>query len=135
MSKSPSENTQKKMLEYQLLDHNIKQLKEQLEMADTQLVDAMGTLQSLDEFSKLEGGEEVLVPFNNGIFAKATLHRPEKLLLNVGAGVVVDRSVADARALVAKQKDELQEFRVALAQNIDKLVSRAAELEKELSDV
>ncbi|MBS3106510.1 hypothetical protein J4419_02495, partial [Candidatus Woesearchaeota archaeon] len=73
--------------------------------------------------------------FNNGIFARATLQKPEKLLLNVGAGVVVDRSIAETRALIEKQKDELQEFRVALAQNIDKLVSRAAQIEKELADV
>jgi len=135
MSKSLSEDTQKKLLEYQLLDQNIKKLKEQLEVADSQLVDAMATLQSLDEVAGLQGGQEGLVPFNNGIFARATLQKPEKLLLNVGAGVVVDRSIAETRALIEKQKDELQEFRVALAQNIDKLVSRAAQLEKELADV
>ena len=135
MSKSLSEDTQKKLLEYQLLDQNIKKLKEQLEVADSQLVDAMATLQSLDEVAGLQGGQEVLVPFNNGIFARATLHKPEKLLLNVGAGVVVDRSIAETRALIEKQTDELQEFRVALAQNIDRLVSRAAQIEKELADV
>ena len=127
------EDVQKKLVEYQLIDQHLKQMKGQLEMAEQQMVEALATLQSLEDFSRLDKDEEILVPVNNGIFAKATLKKGSKVLLNVGASVVVDKSVEDAKKLVDTQRREIEKFHAALSSNMDTLMERAAKLEKELS--
>ncbi len=125
---------QQKLMEYQMLDRRIKQLQQQLEIADTQLVEIMATMQSLDEFSELKNDAEILFPLNNGIFAKAMLEKSEKLLVNVGSSVVVDKNIADTKKIIEKHRDEINEVRQHIAEAIDQMVKQAASLEKELKD-
>lgn len=127
------EELQKKYLEYQLLDQRIKQLQQQMQTAEQQLIEIMATLQSLDEFALLDEGSEILVPVNNGIFTKARLKKENKLLVNVGASVVVDKSIEDTKKLIEKQEQEMEKIRDQIAENINMLVEKATVLEKELS--
>lgn len=127
------EELQKKYLEYQLLDQRIKQLQQQMQTAEQQLIEIMATLQSLDEFALLDEGSEILVPVNNGIFTKARLKKENNLLVNVGASVVVDKSIEDTKKLIEKQEQEMEKIRDQIAENINMLVEKATVLEKELS--
>ena len=126
---------QQKYMEYQMLDQNIKQLQQQMETADQQLMGILATLQSIDEFSSLKDGSEMLIPVNNGIFAKAKLTKEDSLLVNVGASVVVDKSIEDTKELIEKQKGEMESIRGKITENINKLVDRATVLEKELTQL
>jgi len=123
----------KKYMEYQMLDQQIKQLQEQMQLVEQQSVEVMAAVQSIEEFSNLKDGSEMLVPLNNGIFAKARLVKEDKLRVNVGAGVVVDKSITETKKLIEKQSEEMEKVRVAVAQNVDQMVQRAAEIEKEMS--
>lgn len=127
------EELQKKYLEYQLIDQRIKQMQQQMQTAEQQLIEIMATLQSLDEFALLDEGSEILVPVNNGIFTKARLKKENKLLVNVGASVVVDKSIEDTKKLIEKQEQDMEKIRDQIAENINMLVEKATVLEKELS--
>ena len=126
---------QKKYMEYQVIGERIKQLQEQMQTAEQQLIEIMATLQSLDEFSTLKENDEILVPVNNGIFVKANLKKENKLLVNVGSSVVVDKSIDDTKKLIEKQKDEMEGIRGKIALNLNKLIENAQSLEKELNEI
>ena len=126
---------QRKYMEYQLLDQNIKQLQQQAETADQQMIAIMATLQSLDEFGLLKDETEILVPLNNGIFTKAKLKKENSLLINVGASVVVSKSLENTKKLVENQREEMEKIKEKIAENMSKLVERASELEKDLSQI
>ena len=49
-------------------NQRIKQMQEQLQMVEQQTMEAMATMQSIDEYSKLKDGDQILIPVNNGIF-------------------------------------------------------------------
>ena len=127
------EDMQKKYMEYQMLDQRIKQMQEQLQMVDQQTMEAMATLQSIDEFSKLQDKSEILVPINNGIFAKATLKKEEKLRVNIGSAVVVDKTVQQTKKLIEKQTEQIAELREKIIENLNQLVQQAANIEKSLT--
>ena len=124
---------QKRYMEYQMIDQNIKQLKEQMELADQQLIEIMAAIQSLDEFSSIKEGSEILVPVNNGIFAKAKLQKEDNLLVNVGGATIVNKSIEDTKKLIEKQKEEMEKIRKSISENINKLVEKASVIEKDLS--
>ena len=126
---------QKKYMEYQIIGERIKQLQQQLQTAEQQLMEIMATMQSLDDFSTLKENDEILVPVNNGIFAKASLKKENKLLVNVGSSVVVDKSVEETKNLIEKQKDEMEGIRGKIALNLNKLIEKAQSLEKELNEI
>ena len=63
------------------------------------------TLLGLNELGKAELGSEVLFPMSNGIFIKGELKNKEKLLVNVGADVVVEKSGEQVIDMLKKQQN------------------------------
>ncbi|MCK5282626.1 MAG: prefoldin subunit alpha [Nanoarchaeota archaeon] len=124
---------QQKYLEYQMLDQKIKQIQQQAQLVDQQLIEIMATLQSIDDYDSVKDEPEILVPINNGIFAKATLKKEDKLLVNVGASVIVDKSIKETKELIEKQKKEMEEIKVKITENMDKLVVQASLIEQQIS--
>jgi len=126
------EELQKKFMEYQMIEQKVGQMKEQLENAEEQSLQAAGTIENLQDLSQLKEDSEILVPVNNGMFAKATLKKSDRILLNVGTGIVVDKSFDEAVALVGKQQEEIRKVKEMLTRNIHLLQSKTQELEEEL---
>ena len=126
---------QQKYMKYQVLDQNIKQLQQQLETADQQIIAIMATIQSLDEYKTVKDGTEILVPLNNGIFTKATLKKEDSVLINVGSSVIVEKSIEDTKKLIEKQKEEIISIKEKMSINMNKLLEKASALEKELSQI
>lgn len=126
---------QKKYIEYQVVTERIKQLQQQMQTVEQQMVDMLATIQSIDEFSLLADSSEVLVPINNGIFAKAKLKKEDKLLINVGASVVIDKTPEQTKELIERQKMQLEEIRKKIIDMLKKLVDKASALEHELNEM
>lgn len=126
---------QKKYMEYQVITEKIKELQEKLQASEQQMMQIIATIQSIDEFSTLQDGCEILVPLNNGIFTRAKFIKDDKLLLNVGASVVVDKSPEDAKVLIGEQAKKLERIRARLGERINKLIERASSLETELNSL
>jgi len=127
------EEMQQKYMEYQMLDQRIKQMQEQMEVIENQKMEALATLQSMDDFSNLKEGDEILVPINNGIFAKAKFIKEDKVRVNVGGQLVVDKSIEETKKLIEKQSDELNKISDKIVESINILAERAGMIEKELS--
>jgi prefoldin alpha subunit len=126
---------QRKYMEYQMLDEKIKDLNQKKEVVEQQLMEILATIESIDNLSASKDKSEILVPANKGIFAKAVLKKEDRLLVNVGSSVVVDKSFEETKALIVKQKNELEEVMVMIKENIRRLVARAALIEKDLREI
>ena len=66
--------------------------------------------------------------------AKAILKKEKDLLVNVGASIVLGKSVAQTKKLIEKQREEVSSLREIMMKNIKKLVTRAAQIESELQE-
>ena len=64
---------------------------------------------AVDALEKAEVGQEILVPIGSGSFIHATLASKEKVVLNVGAGVHMEKKSAEAREILKTRKAEVQE--------------------------
>ncbi|MBI2656986.1 prefoldin subunit alpha [Candidatus Woesearchaeota archaeon] len=130
------EGKEKKMqelyMEFQMLDQHIKQLQKQLEMITHQLIDLNVTSNSLDEFNKIEEGKEIFVPLSSGIFAKASVKDTSELLVNVGANVAIKKDIASTKKLIQNQMEEIKKIQKQMAEELDRLVEHAAQLEMQL---
>jgi prefoldin alpha subunit len=124
-----------KYMQYKILDEKLKELREQLQMIEQQIIEVMSTVQTIDDYSKIKDNSEVLVPLANGIFVKAILKKEDKLLLNIGSSTVVDKSLEETKDLIEKQKTDLQAMHQKMTDNIQKLLQRASALEKELNNL
>lgn len=64
---------------------------------------------AVDALEKAEVGQEILVPIGSGSFVHATLASKEKVILNVGAGVSIEKSAAEAKEIIKTRKAEVLE--------------------------
>ena len=66
-------------------------------------------LVAVNELDKAEVGQEILVPIGSGSFIHGKLASKEKVILNVGAGVSIEKSPADAKDILSIRKAEVLE--------------------------
>jgi len=64
---------------------------------------------AVDALDKAEIGQEILVPIGSGSFIHASLASKEKVVLNVGAGVHIEKNAAEAKEILKVRKAEVQE--------------------------
>jgi prefoldin alpha subunit len=62
-----------------------------------------------DALGKAEVGQEILVPIGSGSFIHATLASKEKVVLNVGAGVSIEKNASEAAETLKTRKAEVLE--------------------------
>ena len=68
-----------------------------------------------------------------GIFAKTSLKENDALLVNVGAGVIVKKSVPETKELIQKQFVEVQKLQRDITTEIETLAQKAQKLEQDIS--
>ena len=129
MAKQQISDEQKKEMQeqyvaLQILDHQMKQVQE---------LDAV--VASLDELASVKAGSEMFVPMSSGIFIKAELKDTTDVLVNVGSGTVVKKSIAQAKALLDGQIVEMRGLQEQLAQQLQKLTAEASNVEEKVSSL
>lgn len=76
------------------------------QMAAQGLERALGAVEALED---AEVGQEILVPIGSGSFIHGKLASKENVVLNVGAGVSIEKSIDEARELLKLRKNEVLE--------------------------
>ena len=123
---------QEKYIELQLVSTQIKQVEEQLGFLDQKAMELTNLSLSLEKFKELKPGTKSLAPLGQGIFAETSIGATNSVLLNVGAGVIVRKSVEEAGQTINGQLDNLQDVAVELGENLKMLAAKAHQLEHEI---
>ncbi len=79
---------------------------------------ALGAVEAME---KAEEGQDMLVPIGSGSFVHAKLASREKVVLNVGAGVSIEKTVADAKETLKVRKTEVAEGSKKLNEVLSKI--------------
>ncbi len=132
MNEKNKEQIQKKYFELQVLQHQLQQVQQQVQAIESQVME-MDVVQSvLDEFGKSKPGSDLFVTLTPGIFVKAKLEKSDSVLVNVGGGAVVQKSVPEGINLIAEQSVELRKLHGDLLEQMHMLTKRAESLQEEL---
>jgi len=79
--------------------------------------------EDLNSLETLKEGDEILAPLANGIFLEAKLITAKKLKVNVGNGVVVEKSIPDTLKLLEKQEVEILSSKSEVQKKLEELYS------------
>ncbi|MBU0498220.1 MAG: prefoldin subunit alpha [Candidatus Thermoplasmatota archaeon] len=109
----------------------IEYYKEQLNSIDLQLQISQAALNdytkaklTLEHLQKTEKNDEILIPLGGGTFLKGTILDKNKILTDIGAGVVTEKSITIALQKVVERIQLMQN-------NRDKLIALAEKLQDE----
>ncbi len=102
---------------FQMMQQQLEQLTQHVEMLQQHMVELEESRSALEGLGGMELHSELLAPIANGIFVKGMLADTQTLLVNVGSGAVVEKSVGEVITLLDTQKQDLA-LRIGEAQEV-----------------
>lgn len=107
--------------ELRALNMQAQMISEQLNRIDSGLMEIEYLKNNLDEISSAKENTEILAPISSGIFGKAKLEKNNKLLVNVGNGIVVEKTISETKELLDERITEMNEAREKLLDSMQKI--------------
>lgn len=129
------EQLQEKYVELQMTAARIKQIKKQLKAIESQEAEMEASFNNIEELAHAESEKELLVPVGQGIYMRVKSAGAKDFLVSVGAGVVLEKSVEQTKALLREQLDELLGLKDQIASELPELMDAAKKLETELEEL
>jgi len=123
---------QEKLAELQMLQQQAEVMSQNLQTIEQNISDLNSVINTLDEFSKLKKGDDILVSLSNGVFASAKLEDNEKLKVNVGKNAVVSKTVASTKKMMQSQTDELESYKKDAEEYLTQISGKLDVIHREL---
>ncbi|MCK9152459.1 prefoldin subunit alpha [Methanobacterium alcaliphilum] len=90
-----------------------------------------GTLESVKDGKDLE----TLVPVGAGSFLTAELKNTDEIIMSVGAGVAIKKTLGEAQETISTQKEELQKTMDQMAGNLQKITDIIVKLSPQAEEL
>jgi prefoldin alpha subunit len=103
----------------------------QLEMLENGRMEAHAAIETLEAMLSADDGI-VLLQIGGGASVRAKVLEPDKILLSIGAEVVVERSNKDAAEFLKERIIEMEASQKKVAETLDRLRSQMNEINKRL---
>jgi prefoldin alpha subunit len=83
---------------------------------------------TLEQIVKIDKGSEVLLPLGGSTFIEANVKNPSKVLFDIGAGIVVEKTSNDAIIKIDKRIEDLQKTQEKIITIMQNLQNEATEV-------
>jgi len=129
------EEIRRMLVELRLLEGSARILQSRLEVVDTALSEILIANSTLEGIKNKSKGTEALVPVGAGSFIRVELADSEKIVMGVGAGVSLEKSVNDSVESLKNRQDELEKLRTSLQEQLSQVASRIEDERSTLGDL
>jgi prefoldin alpha subunit len=133
------EELRKLSIEMRFLEQTAETLQQRVSMLNAAITDLAYANMSLESIETEKEDAELLVPIGGSSHIKVKLASPDKVIVGIGAGVSIEKTLPEAKAVVKERLDELEKaIRSAqqqFAQVADRINAGRSRLESLLSTV
>ena len=121
---SEEETMRQLAVELQILEGTAEALQSRLNLLNAALTELRVASASLDGLERETKGVSLFVPIGGGSYIKAKLESVEKVIVGVGAGVAIEKTMKEAKENVGNHLDELEKTRTALQQQLTQVIGK-----------
>jgi len=130
--KHDEKEIEQKYVMLQMIDAQMKELEKEIENIEQRAMDISSLKMSLKSFAGAKSNSKSLSPLGLGIYTESEVKSTKDVFVNVGAGVMVKKTTAEAGEMLDKQMLQIDSVALQLTQNITNLATRAQQIEKEI---
>jgi prefoldin alpha subunit len=95
-------------VEMRFLEQTAQTLQQRINMVNAAMTDLTYANMTLEGMEKEKENAELLVPIGGGSYMKMKLASPDKVVVGMGAGVSIEKTLPEAKAIVKERLDELE---------------------------
>jgi prefoldin alpha subunit len=82
---------------------------------------------TLEGIEKEQSDASVLVPIGGGSFIRAKLEATDKIIVGMGAGVSIEKTIVEAKEIVQNRISEMEKSRVEMQRQLVQIVNKIQE--------
>jgi prefoldin alpha subunit len=128
LASKDEEELRRLTVELRFYEQTAEALQSRLNMINAVITDLTVASVTLATLETEKEGSELLVPVGGNSYIKARLDNPNSLIVGMGAGVSVEKTVAEAKEILKKRQEELEKTRMSMHQQFVQVVDKAKEL-------
>ena len=117
MEEKNQQEQQELLFKLSVFEQHINKLQQQLDAVEKGIIELSSLSLGLENFIGNKG-KEILAPVGQGIFAKTKLFS-EDLIMDVGGGTFVKKSVPETQKIIKEQIVKLEEVKKELSKNLE----------------
>ena len=106
------------------LEQTADALQQRISMVNAALTDTNYANMTLDGIEKEKENSEMLIPIGGSSYVKVKLADPNKVIIGMGAGVSVEKTLPEAKATLKERLDELEKTMHAAQQQFSQVAER-----------
>jgi len=118
------EEVRKLSVELRYFEQTAETLQERLGMMNAAVSDLTYANATLEAMEKEKTPAEVLMPIGGGNFVKAKLTGADKIIVGMGAGVSIEKTLTEAKEIVKERIEQIESTRVQAQQQLSQIVDR-----------
>ena len=127
MEKKSEEELRRLSVELRFLEQTAEALQSRINMVNAVITDLTYTSMALDGLEKEKENSELLVPIGGNSYIKAKLENPDKVIVGMGAGISVEKTLQEAKEIIKKRLENLEKTRMSLQQQLAQVAERIGE--------
>lgn len=124
---------QEKMLVYKTLESRLEALTRQRDLVGSKVMEILSTISSIDEIDKNQ--ENILFKLGSEAFAYGNVSNKNKVLVDIGAGIVMEKSIEDGKETINKRREEMENMLKEIQTNIFQISNAMNQLGPEINDM
>ena len=134
MTSKVEEELRKLSVEMRVLEQTAETLQSRINMVNAAITDLTYASKTLEGLEKEKEKSELLIPIGGSSYIRAKLENPDKVIVGMGAGVSVEKTLQEAKEILKKRMDDLEKARASLQQQFSQVATRMNQ-DKERFDV
>lgn len=102
------------------LNARYEMLVEQLKLVEQQISELSLFGEELEILTK-KNNQEILAPIGKSVYAPVIVNTEKKLLVEIGAGYLVNKNINETKEVIIEQKKRLESFKMQISSELDNL--------------
>jgi len=118
------EELRKLSMEMRYLEQTAEALQQRIQMVNAALTDITYANATLDGIEKEKENAEMLVPIGGSSYVKVKLADPDKVIVGLGSGVSIEKTLSEAKVTLKERLDELEKTMSSAQQQFSQVAER-----------
>lgn len=135
MSSEDQEAFRRLIVELRILEGTAEALQARLNLVSAALTELTYARMTLEGVEKEQPDAPLFVPIGGGSYVKAKLESIDKVIVGMGAGVSIEKTMTEAKTTVQNRIGEMEKTRVSLQRQLVQVVDRIQEDRARLDDL
>ena len=121
------EEVRKLSMQLRYFEQTAESLQQRLSMLNAAMTDLSYAKMTLESLEQEKENAEMLVPIGGSGYINVKLANPNKVLIGLGAGVSIEKTSLEAKAIVTQRMEELQKTHVSAQQQLSQISERISQ--------